>query len=579
MSSKLKGIGSSDGIGLAKVFLLEKPEFNIDESKIKDLNNEIKKVKNSFDKSVNQITEIKKIAEKKIGKDKAEVFEAHIQIIQDPEIFNQINNIISNESQNGAYAINKVFNDTHDIFANMEDDYFKQRASDIIDVRDRVLSNFLGVALPDILSISEEVVIVSEDLTPSETALLDKKFVKGFLTNVGGRTSHAAIMARTMEIPAVLGLKNITSKVKNGEIIALDGKSGEVEINPSNKNEWTKKIELYEKEKEELKKYIKIDAVTLDGHKVHVEANIGKPEDADHLDGYGAMGVGLFRSEFLYMDNSNWPNEEEQFNAYKYVLEKQKNKLVIVRTLDIGGDKKLNYYKFDEEMNPFLGYRAIRFCLDDENHEVFRTQIRALLRASVFGRLGIMFPMIATIDEFLKGKEFVSKVMKELDKEKIKYDKNVLIGMMVEIPSTALLADQFAKYSDFFSIGTNDLIQYTFAVDRMSQKVSYLYQPNNPSLLRAIKLTIEGAKKHNRIVAMCGEMAGDIKSIPLLLGLGNHGLDAFSMTASSIPKAKKMICSLKHSECVELANKAINCFTIDEVNKLVDDFLKKRKLI
>lgn len=577
MSIKLKGIGSSEGIAIAKAFLLEKPKFIIDDKKITDTVSEIKKIKNVFEESVNQIQNIKQIAISKIGAEKAEVFEAHSQIVQDPEIFNQIEALVNEQKVNGAYAINKIFNDTHDMFASMEDDYFKQRASDINDVKDRILSNFLNIQMPDILAIDQEVIIVADDLTPSETALLDKKYVKGFLTNIGGRTSHAAIMARTMEIPAVLGLKDITEKVKNSETIALDGKTGDVELNPQDLKQWNNKLELFLKEKQELKKYVNIKTKTLDGHEVDVEANIGKPEDADHLDEYGAEGVGLFRSEFLYMENSNWPSEEEQFNAYKHVLEKQKNKLVIVRTLDIGGDKKLNYYQFDEEMNPFLGYRAIRFCLD--NKDVFRTQIRALLRASVYGKLGIMFPMIATINEFLDAKNFVEEIKKELDKENIKYDNKTLIGMMVEIPSSALLADQFAKYSDFFSIGTNDLVQYTFAVDRMSQKVAYLYQPNNPALLRAIKLTIEGAKKHNKIVGMCGEMAGDIRSIPLLLGLGNHGLDAFSMTASSIPKAKKIICSLKHSDCIELANKAIECSTTDEVNKLVDEFLTKRNLI
>lgn len=291
-------------------------------------------------------------------------------------------------------------------------------------------------------------------------------------------------------------------------------------------------------EKIELKKYVSLKTKTLDNHEVDVVANIGKPDDASKLENYGSEGIGLVRSEFLYMENNNWPTEEEQFLAYKQILESQKGKLVIVRTLDIGGDKKLKYFEFPPEMNPFLGYRAIRFCLKNEN--IFKTQIKALLKASVFGKLGIMFPMIATIDEFLKAKAIVEDVKKELDSQKIKFDEKVLVGMMVEIPSTAFMADKFAKYADFFSIGTNDLVQYTFAVDRMSENVSYLYQPNNPALLRAIKATIEGASKYNRFVGMCGEMAGDIRSIPILLGLGQKGLDEFSMSASSIPKAKKL---------------------------------------
>lgn len=577
METILKGVGASDGIAIAKVFLLKKPKFNILDTKISDENLEIKKVNESIEKAINEINKIKEIAVSKIGHDKALVFEAHAQIANDPEVKNKIENLIKEKKINGSYAIETVFNEIRDLFSNMDDEYFKQRASDVNDVKERILSIFLNVKLPDLLSIDREVIIVSDDLTPSETALLNKQFVKGFLTNVGGRTSHAALMARTMEIPAVLGLKVITEKIKENDEIALDGNTGEVVINPNDKYFWFEKIKKFENEKIELKKYINIKTKTLDNHEVDVVANIGKPDDVNQLANYGSEGIGLVRSEFLYMENNNWPTEEEQFTAYKQILESQKNRLVIVRTLDIGGDKKLKYYQFPQEMNPFLGYRAIRFCLNNE--DIFKTQIRALLKASAFGKLGIMFPMIATVDEFLKSKEIVESVKKQLEKENINFDRNVLIGMMVEIPSTAFMADKFAKYSDFFSIGTNDLIQYTFAVDRMSENVSYLYQPNNPALLRAIKATIEGASKYNRFVGMCGEMAGDIKSIPILLGLGQKGLNEFSMSASSIPKAKKIICSLKHVDCVELANQAINCDSEKEVNALVETFLKKRNLI
>ncbi|MDE5545144.1 MAG: phosphoenolpyruvate--protein phosphotransferase [Malacoplasma sp.] len=573
----LKGIGASEGIAIAKVFLLKKPNFLISDSKISDIDFEIKRISDSILKATEEINKIKEIAISKIGYDKALVFDAHAQIANDPEVRSRIESLVKENKFNGAYAIETAFNEIHDIFANMDDDYFKQRASDVNDVKERILSTFLNIKLPNLLTIKEEVIIIANDLTPSETALLDKKYVKGFLTNVGGRTSHAALMARTMEIPAVLGLKDITEKVKENEIIAMDGSNGEVVISPSNKNFWLEKINKFEMEKIELKKYVNLKTKTLDNHEVDVVANIGKPDDVSKLENYGSEGVGLVRSEFLYMENNNWPTEEEQFLAYKQILENQKEKLVIVRTLDIGGDKKLKYFEFPPEMNPFLGYRAIRFCLKNEN--IFKTQIRALLKASVFGKLGIMFPMIATIDEFLKAKAIVEDVKKELDSQKIKFDKKVLVGMMVEIPSTAFMADKFAKYADFFSIGTNDLVQYTFAADRMSENVSYLYQPNNPALLRAIKETIEGASKYNRFVGMCGEMAGDIRSIPILLGLGQKGLDEFSMSASSIPKAKKIICSLKHSDCIELANQAINCETEIEVNKLVETFLQKRNLI
>lgn len=574
-----KGIGASEGIALAKAFVLQDIVFDIKDTKISsnEVQTTIGKVEQAFVNSIKDLEQIKEIATKKMGESKAAVFDAHIQIINDPEIKSQIISLIQNDLFNGAYSINTIFNNTHDIFASMEDEYFKERASDIKDVSKRVLAHYLNKKLPDLFSINEEVIIVAHDLTPSQTAILDKKFVKGFLTNIGGRTSHAAIMARTMEIPAVLGLKDITKNVSNGELIAMDGTKGNVEIQPTSIDEWKKKIEVFAKEKQELQKYVSIKTKTLDGHVVDVEANIGKPSDADNLDAYGAEGVGLYRSEFLYMENDKWPTEQEQFEAYKYALEKNPKHLVIVRTLDIGGDKKLNYFTFEHEDNPFLGYRAIRFTLDRK--DIFKTQIRALLRASKYGRLGIMFPMISNVNEFIEAKKFTLDCMAELKKENVEIGNDIKIGMMIEIPSAAIMTDKFAEHSDFFSIGTNDLIQYSFAVDRMSQKVSHLYQPNNPGLLRLIEATIKGAKTKNRLVAMCGEMAGDVKSIPILLGLGGKGLDAFSMSSSSILRAKKIICNLTHKECIELANKAVNMSTTEEVDKLVDDFLKAKKLI
>lgn len=576
MSKILKGIGSSDGIVYAKAFLLKTPIFNIDDSKIVDPKFELEKVKNSLLVSSQQLENIKKITINKIGADKAIIFDAHIQIMNDPEAIKEIELKI-NDLYNGAFAIKQTFQSIHDIFESMDDAYFKERASDVLDVMQRVLANYLHVKLPDLLSINSEVIIVSSDLTPSQTALLDKKFVKGFLTDVGGRTSHAAIMARTMEIPAVLGLKNITNLINDGELVALNGHSGLVEILPKNIVDWDKQKKAFDFEKTELKKYINKDAITIDGHHIDLEANIGKPNDVDFIKDYGSNGVGLYRSEFLYMDSNNWPTEDEQFEAYKYVLENQKEKIVIVRTLDIGGDKNLNYYKFDHEDNPFLGYRAIRLCLD--KIDIFKTQLRALIRSSIFGNLGIMFPMISTIDEILEAKKIFLSCCDELKQENIKFSNNIKIGMMVEVPAVVFLADKFSEHADFFSIGTNDLIQYTFAADRMSEKISHLYQPNNPALLKAIKMVIEGAAINNTKVAMCGEMAGEILSIPILIGLANKGLDALSMSASSIPKAKKIICSLKHSDCKELASKAINLSTVKEVDQLVTSFLKDRNLI
>lgn len=574
---QLKGIGASNGINFAKAFLIEAPKFNISETKTNDVNKEISIIENAISNTIKQLENIKNIALNRLGEEKAAIFDAHMQIANDPEVKTQILELIKAENYNAANATNAVFNNLSEMFAAMDDAYFKERASDVLDVKARMLSIILNVKLPDIMSINTDVVIVAHDLAPSETAMLDKKYVKGFVTNIGGRTSHAAIMARTMEIPAVLGLKNITETVSNNDVIALDGEKGIVEINPTNLEEWKNKKAIFEKEKTELLKYVDKKATTLDGHTVLVEANIGKPSDSDNLDSYGADGVGLYRSEFLYMDATNWPNEESQYNAYKYVLQKNPNHLVIVRTLDIGGDKKLPYFTFDHEDNPFLGYRAIRLTLDKV--DIFKTQLRALLKASAFGKLGIMFPMICSIDELKQAKKILEECKNELTKENIKFDNNVQVGMMIEIPSTALLADKFAKHVDFFSIGTNDLIQYTFAVDRMSEKISHLYQPNNPSLLKALELTILGAQKSNTSVAMCGEMAGDIMSIPLLLGLGGKGLDAFSMSSSSILRAKRLICNLNHKECIELANKALELETAAEVNELVANFLKDKNLI
>ncbi len=571
---KFKGTGASVGVAFAKAYILKTPKFDIKQKKITNPKTEFAKFKKALEKSVSQLNKVKAIATKKLGAEKAEIFDAHIQIISDPEIANEVETTVKEQKHNIEYITAAVFDKYHDTFAAMDDPYFKERAADVIDVKNRLLSNLLDVELPDILNIDKESIIVAHDLTPSETALLNKDYIKGFVTDIGGRTSHAAIMARTMEIPAVLGLKSITSSVDKNSYIAIDGKTGEVEINPKNKKEWQNKITAFKKNQTELKKYINVKTCTKDGVRVHIEANIGKPEDAISAQSYGCEGIGLFRSEFLYMDNDNWPTEDQQFEAYKKALQACKNQLVVIRTLDIGGDKKLSYFTFPQEMNPFLGYRAIRLCLDKP--KMFKTQLRALGRASVYGKLAIMFPMIATIDEFKKAKKMALDCFKQLKKEGHKVSDDIQLGMMVEIPSAAILADKFAVHSDFFSIGTNDLNQYSFACDRMSKEVSYLYQPNNPSLLRMINSTIQGGHSQKRWVGMCGEMAGDVLSVPILLGLG---LDAFSMSATSIPQARKIINSLSKAECVELAKQALELETIDQVNALVTKFLKSKKLI
>ena len=569
----VQGIGVSDGVSYANCLCIKKPAIDVhSSSNWISKNIALEKLDEAIAKTQKQLERIKVLSKEKLGEEKSSIFDAHIQMANDPEMLNQIKEKMVGERVNLVKIIDDVFDQYHEMFTKMDDPYFKERASDLIDVKERILCNVLDIEIPNLLEIKTPTILISNDLQPSNVALLNPKFVKGIISEVGGKTSHSAIMARSFEIPGVFGAKNILDKVKNGQFVVLDGKVGIIDLNPDEKV-WLTKIEKYKEMVAEFAKYIKLETKTLDGKKIKCEANIGNISDADGANKYGCEGVGLYRTEFLYMGKSNWPTEEEQFNAYKDVLSCLGDRLVVIRTLDIGGDKKLPYYIFEHEMNPFLGIRAIRFCL--AHKEIFRTQLRALGRASVYGRLAIMFPMIANIEEFKKAKEFTLSVFEELRKEGIKVSDNILIGMMVEIPSTAILADKFAEYSDFFSIGTNDLIQYSFAADRMSKVVGYLYQPNNPALLRLISLTIKGGHSKNRFVGMCGEMAGDIQSIPILIGLG---LDDFSMSASSIPQARKIINSLSVKECEKLANKALECSTAEEVNNLVKQFLKQHNL-
>ena len=569
----VQGIGVSDGVSYAKCLCIKKPAIDVhSSSNWISKNIALEKLDEAIAKTQEQLEKIKVLSKEKLGEEKSSIFDSHIQMANDPEMLKQIKEKMVGERVNLVKIIDDVFDQYHEMFTKMDDPYFKERASDLIDVKERILCNVLDIEIPNLLEIKTPTILISNDLQPSNVALLDPKFVKGIISEVGGKTSHSAIMARSFEIPGVFGAKNILNKVKNGQFVGLDGKVGIIDLNPDEKV-WLTKIEKYKEMVAEFAKYIKLETKTLDGKKIKCEANIGNISDADGANKYGCEGIGLYRTEFLYMGKGNWPTEEEQFNAYKDVLSCLGDRLVVIRTLDIGGDKKLPYYIFEPEMNPFLGVRAIRFCL--AHKEIFRTQLRALGRASVYGRLAIMFPMIANIEEFKKAKEFTLSVFEELKKEGVKVSDNILIGMMVEIPSTAILADKFAEYSDFFSIGTNDLIQYSFAADRMSKVVGYLYQPNNPALLRLISLTIKGGHSKNRFVGMCGEMAGDIQSIPILIGLG---LDDFSMSASSIPQARKIINSLSVKECEKLANKALECSTAEEVNKLVKQFLKQHNL-
>lgn len=571
---KIKGIGASNGIATAKVFELKETHVEITDAKIENIEAELSKVDNAIKVAVLEIEKVKEKAMKNLGAEEAAVFDAHIQVASDPAMVDEIKNIIKNERYNAIFATKQVTNNFAAMFESMDDDYMRERAADIKDVAKRIINALAGVKAADVTAISEEVIIVAYDLTPSETALLDKRFVKGFLTDIGGRTSHAAIMARSLEIPAVLGLKDITSKVENGDFIAMDGLTGEVLVNPSQEElkNFEAKAKAFAAEKAENAKYFGKPSITADDHHVELAANIGSPKDVVGANENDAEAVGLFRSEFLYMDAKDWPSEDDQYQAYAEVLKGMNGKKVVVRTLDIGGDKTLTYYKFPEEMNPFLGYRAIRLCLDQK--DVFRTQLRALLRASVHGKLAIMFPMIATIDEFVEAKNFTLHMKKELISEGIEVAKDIEIGMMVEIPAAAIMARQFAKHADFFSIGTNDLMQYTMAADRMSEKVAYLYQPLNPSILNMINLTIQGAHAEGKWVGMCGEMAGDVNAIPLLVGMG---LDEFSMSSTSILAARKQIAKMSYSKAKVLAAKALMAQTQSDVKELVDEFNKDIK--
>ncbi|HDP1882356.1 TPA: phosphoenolpyruvate--protein phosphotransferase [Staphylococcus aureus] len=572
MSKLIKGIAASDGVAIAKAYLLVEPDLTFDKNeKVTDVEGEVAKFNSAIEASKVELTKIRNNAEVQLGADKAAIFDAHLLVLDDPELIQPIQDKIKNENANAATALTDVTTQFVTIFESMDNEYMKERAADIRDVSKRVLSHILGVELPNPSMIDESVVIVGNDLTPSDTAQLNKEFVQGFATNIGGRTSHSAIMSRSLEIPAIVGTKSITQEVKQGDMIIVDGLNGDVIVNPTEDEliAYQDKRERYFADKKELQKLRDADTVTVDGVHAELAANIGTPNDLPGVIENGAQGIGLYRTEFLYMGRDQMPTEEEQFEAYKEVLEAMGGKRVVVRTLDIGGDKELSYLNLSEEMNPFLGYRAIRLCLAQQ--DIFRPQLRALLRASVYGKLNIMFPMVATINEFREAKAILLEEKENLKNEGHDISDDIELGIMVEIPATAALADVFAKEVDFFSIGTNDLIQYTLAADRMSERVSYLYQPYNPSILRLVKQVIEASHKEGKWTGMCGEMAGDETAIPLLLGLG---LDEFSMSATSILKARRQINGLSKNEMTELANRAVDCATQEEVIELVNNYVK-----
>lgn len=571
MSKLINGIAASDGVAIAKAYLLVEPDLSFTNEKVTDTDAEIQKFRNALEASKIELTKIRNNAEKQLGPDKAAIFDAHLLVLDDPELIQPIEDKIANEKVSAPEALDEVTSQFITIFESMDNEYMRERAADIRDVSKRVLAHLLGVELPNPSMIDESVIIVGNDLTPSDTAQLNKEFVQGFVTNIGGRTSHSAIMSRSLEIAAVVGTKSVTKEVKQGDMVIVDGITGDVIVDPTEDEliAYQNKRERFFEDKKELQKLRDVETVTIDGEHAELAANIGTPDDLYGVMENGAEGIGLYRTEFLYMGRDQMPTEDEQFEAYKKVLETMKDKRVVVRTLDIGGDKELPYLNLPKEMNPFLGYRAIRLCLDQQ--DIFRTQLRALLRASAYGKLNIMFPMVATINEFRDAKAILLEEKENLKNDGHDVSDEIELGIMVEIPSTAALADIFAKEVDFFSIGTNDLIQYTMAADRMSERVSYLYQPYNPAILRLVKQVIEASHKEGKWTGMCGEMAGDETAIPLLLGLG---LDEFSMSATSILKARRQINGLSKNEMSELANRAINCATQEEVKDLVNNISK-----
>lgn len=571
VTKEISGIAASSGIAIAKAYRLENPELKVEKKAVINVVEEVARFVQALEKSTEELEIIKNHALQTLGKDKAEIFAAHLLVVSDPELINPIKEKIENEKVNVEFALEEVSNMFVSMFEALENEYMKERAADIRDVAKRILSHLLGVPIPNPSLISEEVIIIAEDLTPSDTAQLNRQYVKGFTTNIGGRTSHSAIMARSMEIPAVVGTKTVMADIENGVAVILDGLDGKVVVNPSEDviNEYKDKKVAYEAQKGEWAKLKNERTVSNDGYHVELAANIGKTEDLNGVLDNGGEGVGLYRTEFLYMGRTQLPTEEEQFEAFKTVLERMEGKPVVIRTLDIGGDKELPYLELPKELNPFLGFRAIRLCL--EMQDLFRTQLRALLRASNYGNLKIMFPMIATLDEFRSAKALLEEEKQKLLSEGEKVADKIELGIMVEIPSTAVLADQFAKEVDFFSIGTNDLIQYTMAADRMNQRVSYLYQPYSPSILRLVKMVIDAAHAEGKWTGMCGEMAGDETAIPLLLGLG---LDEFSMSATSILKARSQILRLSKIEMKNLAEKALQMTTTNEVVEAVKEMVK-----
>lgn len=566
-----KGTNASAGIGIGKAVIVEEKELVIKRETVTDPEAEIQRFKGALETSMKQTEALAADLATRVGQKEAEILNGHIMLLSDPMMTGEIESMIKKDQVNSEFAIENVCTMYADMFASMGDELMQQRATDMRDIKTRMQKVLMGVESVDIASLPEGTVILAKDLTPSMTAGINPANVTGIVTELGGRTSHSAILARALEIPAVVALTGILDEVKNGDTLVLDGSDGTVLVNPEDAvlAEYQGKRAAFLKEKKELEKYIGQPSVTKDGVHVEIVANIGKPEDVDKVLQYDGEGVGLFRTEFLFMDRTAMPTEEEQFEAYRKVAVALDGKPVIIRTLDIGGDKEIPYMGLEKDENPFLGYRAVRFCLDRKD-DVYRPQLRALLRASAFGNIKIMIPLVTCIDEYRAVKALVEEIKAELDDKGIKYNPDIQLGIMVETAAASLIADIFAKEVDFFSIGTNDLTQYTMSVDRGNDKISYLYSTFNPAVLRSIKRIISCAREAGIMVGMCGEAASDPMMIPLLLAFG---LNEFSMSPSAILRARKMITEYSTEELQAVADQAMSFATTAEVENYMREFI------
>ncbi len=568
-----KGTSASAGIGIGKVAIVEDVQLVIKKETVANPQTELERFKAALMQSIKETGALAADLATRVGEKEAEILNGHLMLLSDPMLTGEIESTITNESVNSEYAIERTCNTYADMFASMGDELMQQRATDMRDIKTRMQKVLMGVESVDIASLPAGTIIVAKDLTPSMTAGINPQNVTGIVTELGGRTSHSAILARALEIPAVVAVADFLSHVKNGDQVVLDGSDGSVYVNPDSAvmGEYEAKRDAFLKEKKELEQYIGKSTVTRDGVHVELVANIGKPEDVDKVLQYDGEGVGLFRTEFLFMDRNAMPTEDEQFEAYKKVAVALNGKPVIIRTLDIGGDKEIPYMGLEKDENPFLGYRAVRFCLD-RKEDVYKPQLRALLRASAFGNIKIMVPLVTCIDELRQVKAIIEELKAELDSCHVPYNKDIQVGIMVETAAASLIADIFAKEADFFSIGTNDLTQYTMSVDRGNDKVSYLYSPLNPAVLRSIKRVISCGREAGIMVGMCGEAASDPMMIPLLLAFG---LNEFSMSASAILKSRKLITSYSTEELQAVADKAMSFATEKEVAQFMKEFVEQ----